>query len=45
MIGIAYAVHVLVEKRFSPVLKRMCETVWDAGARWLSRLRMQISGA
>ncbi|MGV8940249.1 MAG: acyltransferase family protein [Lysobacter sp.] len=44
MIGMSYAVHVLVEKRFAPVLKRVSHRVWDATTRQLSRLRLQLLG-
>lgn len=40
MLGIAYAVHVLIERPGTPVLKRMTIRGIDGTARWLSRLRM-----
>lgn len=41
MLAIAYAVHVLVERRFSPRLKVLSEQAWDGSvARWL-----QLRGA
>lgn len=39
MLGIAYAVHVLVERKFSPKLKVLAEQLWDGTTAGLLRLR------
>lgn len=44
VLGTAYAVHVLVERKFSPSLKKLAENVWDGTAAQLSRLRAYVPG-
>jgi hypothetical protein len=44
MLGVAYAVHVLVERQFSPGLKKGLENAWDAAASLLMRLRILAQG-
>lgn len=44
MLGISYAVHVLIERRYSPTLKRMANHAIDGSAQLLSRLRKSVSG-
>ncbi|MFD0737888.1 acyltransferase family protein [Lysobacter koreensis] len=44
MLVIAYAVHVLIERRFSPRLKQFAGTAWDGVAGRLSRLRAYVPG-
>lgn len=39
MLAIAYAVHVLVERRYAPKLKLLGEQVWDAAVAATSRVR------
>lgn len=39
MLGVAYAVHVLVERRFSPGLKSGLGKTWDAVSAMLARMR------
>lgn len=40
MLGVAHAVHVLIERRGSPALKRAAIRGVDGAARWASRLRI-----
>lgn len=42
MLGIAYAVHDLVERRYSPSLKSACEWLWDGSKVQLLRLRVLL---
>lgn len=44
MLAISYAVHVLIERRFSPRLKLFVERAWDRAAAWLLQLRGQLHG-
>lgn len=44
MLGISYAVHVLIERSSSPILKRIANHAIDQGVRHLSRLRKRMSG-
>lgn len=44
MLGVAYAVHVLVERRFSPSLKKLLESTWDVAASAVARLRRFAKG-
>jgi len=39
MLAVAYAVHHLVERRYSPGLKTVCERLWDGSNAQLLRLR------
>ncbi|MET0808812.1 MAG: acyltransferase [Pseudoxanthomonas sp.] len=39
VIAIAYAVHVLVERKYSPALKALAERAWDRSQCWMSDLR------
>jgi len=49
IIAIAYAVHVLVERRYSHSLKALAERGWDRAENWISRLfvyaRRQVASA
>lgn len=42
MLAIAYAVHVLVERRFSPPLKRLTEQLWDRSAGGVAHVREHL---
>lgn len=42
MLAIAYAVHVLVERKFSPRLKVLAEHLWDASATQWVRLHSSV---
>lgn len=42
MLAIAYAVHVLVERRFSPPLKRLTEQLWDRSAAGVAHVREHL---
>lgn len=44
MLGTAYAVHVLIERSYSPILKRIANDAIDQSARHLSRLRESVFG-
>ena len=44
MLAIAYAVHVLVERRLSPSLKKLLEGGWDMSASVVARLRTYAQG-
>ncbi|MGH8076378.1 MAG: acyltransferase family protein [Lysobacter sp.] len=44
MLGVAYAVHVLVERQWSPTLKKLLENTWDGVAPMVSRLRAYAQG-
>lgn len=44
MLGIAYAMHVLVERQFSPALKRLLEGAWDMATSVVARLRRFATG-
>lgn len=44
MLGIAYAVHVKIERAYSPMLKQMANRAIDHGAGHLSRLRTSLFG-
>jgi len=43
MLGVAWLVHVLVERRLAPPLKRGFERLLDGGARLASPLRLRLS--